>query len=110
MSARGPEAEALAEVDPYVIGERRLMLAIVLEALNDAAGTPRAATRAAEKEVHKQRARSWFEAGGEDFRLVCQMAGLEPSRFQADALAFIASGKPMPGKRIIMPVKRAEAA
>lgn len=41
----------------------------------------------AERLAERENARSWFRDGGEDFSLVCSLAGLEPDAVRERALA-----------------------
>jgi hypothetical protein len=71
--------------------ERQLWAAVILQALDDAAGkieyfggTKEAAER--HKRLVRRRARDWFHYGGKDFKEVCALADMDPDWIRANAL------------------------
>jgi hypothetical protein len=71
--------------------DRQLWAAVIMQALDDAAGkieyyggNKAAAER--HKRLVRRRARDWFINGGRDFKEVCALAGMEPDWVRANAL------------------------
>lgn len=64
--------------------EQRLFVGVIVNAAQEAAGNAAAGERA-----EQQDARAWFAEGGEDFGMVCELAGLEPRDVQARVLAYL---------------------
>lgn len=56
------------------MSERRLWVAVLLMAINDAAYEGEGGSSLREKEI----ADDWFRTGGNGFRFVCSMVGLDP--------------------------------
>jgi hypothetical protein len=82
---------AFDERTSYTTPERRLMLAIIIAAINDALGCSPANDHVGERERERAIARRWLEGSSRDFREVCYLAGLEPETVSRAALAFIAA-------------------
>lgn len=76
--------------------ERRLMLAVLLTAILDAAGENTATTKRRERNVVRGTALGWIKDAGPDFRAVCELASLDPLHVRRAALDFIASDRPAP--------------
>lgn len=75
--------------------EQNLWLAVLLRVLDDASGflaDPDANRR--DRRRIMAAARLWFERGERDFKDVCLMAGCDPSRARAGALAWIVHKRP----------------
>jgi hypothetical protein len=79
--------------------ERRLVLAIILNAIADATGC--GSTRSYQNTMDRDRrtALQWFEDAGQDFQHICLLAGFEPSNVRRAALEFIASGERLPNRQ-----------
>lgn len=73
--------------------EQRLFRAVICEAIRDAISVP--TERPDNRDVVKSRARTWFERGGADFRMVCEAAGLNPDHVRTEMLAFFAGQRPV---------------
>lgn len=58
------------------MSERDLWATVLLKAINDATYEGKADSLLREKEI----ADGWFRTGGDRFRFVCSMAGLDPGR------------------------------
>lgn len=76
--------------------ERRLMQAIILNAIGDATGRKSDCRRPNQVENDRRDAIRWFAEAGFDFRRVCEFAGMHPDMVRRLALDFIASAEPMP--------------
>jgi hypothetical protein len=76
--------------------ERRLMQAVILNAIGDATGRKGDTRRPYHVEKDKREAIRWIAEAGPDFQRVCELAGMSPDMVRARALAFIASADPMP--------------
>lgn len=77
------------EATPEISPERRLMLAIIIAAINDALGCSAVNDRDDQRDHERQRAKRWFEDGGSYFRKICCLAGLEPSDVRTAVLAYL---------------------
>lgn len=82
--------------DPVIPGERRLMLAVLLTAIMDAAGENTGTTTRRERDLVRGTALGWIRDGGEDFETVCDLAGVEPRQVRRAAFDFIAGDKEIP--------------
>lgn len=82
--------------DVSTIPERRLMQAVILNAIADACGRCGDGRRPAQVATDRRIAIRWFKEVGPDYRGVCELAGLHPETVSKFALAFIASGEPFP--------------
>lgn len=76
--------------------ERRLMQAVLIQAIRDAMGKASDQRIRDHKELNQQRALEWFEEAGASFRHVCELAGHDADSVRDSVLAFIASEKPFP--------------
>ncbi|WP_145916920.1 hypothetical protein [Erythrobacter sp. QSSC1-22B] len=76
--------------------ERRLMQAIILNAIGDATGRKSDCRRPNQVANDQRDALRWFAEAGPDFRRVCEFAGMHPDVVRRLALDFIASAEPMP--------------
>lgn len=76
--------------------ERRLMQAVILNAIGDATGRKSDNRRPNHVELDRRDAIRWFTEAGADFRDVCEIAGIHPDTVAMLALAFIESKEPMP--------------
>ena len=94
MSASIPASDFYAEHD--ATPERRLMLAVLLTAIVDAAGGNSGTTVARTRDLVRGTALGWIKEGGEDFQIVCDLAGLDPCHVRRAALEFIASNRELP--------------
>lgn len=94
MSASFPASDFYADDD--ATPERRLMLAVLLTAILDAAGKNTGTTTPRTRSVARGTALGWIKDAGSDFRVVCELAGLDPMHVRRAALEFIESGKPIP--------------
>lgn len=65
-----------------MVGFRKLWLSVIVLAWSDARGTPG---------PHRDNARAWFQRGSADFRLVCDLAGIEPEWLRDGALEALGS-------------------
>jgi hypothetical protein len=70
--------------------EQRLFRHILLNAVLDAIYGATSSTNRGELRRAREEAMRWLMDGGEDFRLVCECAGLEPSRARTAALSYVA--------------------
>jgi predicted DNA-binding transcriptional regulator AlpA len=85
--------------------DRQLWAAVIMQALDDAAGkieyyggNKAAAER--HKRLVRRRARDWFMHGGKDFKEVCALADMDPDWIRANALKKIEeAGEDGPTKR-----------
>jgi hypothetical protein len=94
MSAHLPMSDFYAEHD--ATPERRLMLAVLLTAILDAAGKNTGTTTPRTRNVARGTALGWIKDADPDFCAVCELAGLDPIHVRRAALDFIESGKPIP--------------
>lgn len=94
MSAPHPSSDfyAAREATP----ERRLMLAVLLTAILDAAGENTGTTAPRERNLVRGTALGWIKDASPDFRAVCELAGLDPLYVRRAALEFIASERSAP--------------
>lgn len=69
--------------------ERRLMIAIIIQAINEAVGYSGVTEPPAKRAQAKAAARNWFETNSEDFQQVCEFAGLHPETVRRSALRYI---------------------
>lgn len=79
----------------YTTPERRLMLAIVSNAIADALGSG-AINNPGERDKVRREALAWFRSGGPDYQTVCHLAGLDPVNTRRAVLRYVASGNPKP--------------
>ena len=66
-----------------------LWLSVIEQALKDAikcAGRPLSASHLGAEAIEQRKAYMWFEDAGEDFRLACHFAGLDPDYVRDHAL------------------------
>ena len=66
--------------------EQRLFVGVIVNAAQEAAGVPRIGH---ERRTIKESTRAWFSNGGDDFRIVCELAGLEPRDVRKRVLAYV---------------------
>ncbi len=85
--------------------ERRLMMAVLLTAILDAAGKSDG-TVFRNRDIVQASALGWIKDGGQDFLDVCHLAGVDPHHVRRRSLDFIDSGKPMPRMRRHSTAKR----
>lgn len=76
--------------DVSVSPEQRLFRHILLTAVLDAIYGATTSTNRGEAARGRQEAMRWLMNGNEDFRLVCECAGLQPTRTRQAALAYVA--------------------
>jgi hypothetical protein len=91
-----PPAHAFGAFDEqtsYATPERRLMLAVIANAVAEAIGK---ATDIRLRDKLRAEAFAWFWDAGPDFQDVCHLAGLDPAATRRAVLDFVASEKPMP--------------
>ena len=70
--------------------ERTLWLAVLDQALSDAYGTSAGRGVGGElSAVLKQHARAWFWGNGDDFKQVCDLAGIDPQTIRHKAIALM---------------------
>lgn len=67
--------------------EVKLWCAVLVRALKDALGLDQNCKRQAG--LHKRRAENWFYYGNEDFKMVCELAGLDPVTVQYRVLDYL---------------------
>ena len=81
------EAYAMIDfADGPISPEQRLFVGVIVNAAMEAAGASRPGNR--NRAVH-QSAHAWFEDDGDDFRQVCELAGLEPCAVRKRVLAYL---------------------
>lgn len=85
------EDESYAHASP----EQRLMMATITTAVADILGTG-PVSHPSERERLRREALAWIKGDSEDYRYVCQLAGLDPHQVRKCVLEFVASGKPLP--------------
>ena len=90
--------------------EQRLFVGVIVNAAQEAAGVHR---DGAEQRTVRQSARAWFSNAGDDFRTVCELAGLEPAEVRERVLAYVEGVERDPGalvkiKRSNMPPRHQE--
>lgn len=83
-------------IDENALPERRLMQAVILNAIADASGRGNGSRRPMQAAADRRIALRWFIDAGPDYQRICEFAGLHPETVRKYALAFIASGKPLP--------------
>jgi len=76
--------------------ERRLMLAVLLTAIVDAAGENTGTTTPRTRNVVRGTALGWIKDASPDFHAVCELAGLDPLYVRRAALDFVASERAAP--------------
>ena len=83
--------------DAAVAAELSLWRGVIAQALEDAGGSPGALNgwdwRRGGADRLVAAARRWFREDGDDFRLVCELAGLEPGPVRRLALSQIEAGE-----------------
>lgn len=84
-------AQAFDESTDNASPERRLMMGIILTAINDATGHSAVNDTPDQRVQSKHQARHWFERHGDDFQTVCILAGFDPEKVRRAALVFIAA-------------------
>jgi hypothetical protein len=97
--------------DREIPPEQRLFRAVIANAAQEAAGIVRNYSAGPQRERIKQNSRTWFEHPSDDFRLICDLAGLPARDVRDRVLDYIkrveanpankAGGKPrgpVPGK------------
>lgn len=94
MSAQHPASDFYVEHD--ATPERRLMLAVLLTAILDAAGGNTGTTTPRERNAVRGTALGWIKDASSDFHAVCEIAGLDPAHVRHAALEFIASERTAP--------------
>lgn len=72
--------------------ERRLMLAILITAIMDATGQS-CCNRAVDRERNRILALAWFRDASDDFRTVCDLAGMDPDYVRRAVLQYVAAGR-----------------
>ncbi len=87
----------------FVRGEVSMWRAVIHVALLDAVGLGPSAPSETERRRVRDEARDWFRRAGRDFRIVCDLALLEPELVQEHALRLIenegAALQQMPARR-----------
>jgi hypothetical protein len=78
--------------------ERQLWCAVIIHTLYEAAGRVAYAERGEHEQVRRD-AVAWFQEAGEDFGVVCDMAGFQPAAIRDNALRVISCGR-LPRMRI----------
>jgi hypothetical protein len=89
-----PPKERMGHADP----ERQLWCAVIIHTLYEASGRIAYAERGEHERV-RQEAVAWFQEAGEDFDVVCDMAGFPPAAVRDNALRVIRCGR-LPRMRI----------
>jgi hypothetical protein len=79
-------AEAEAMNTGAISPEQRLFVGVIANAAQEAAGVGRTGD---EHRTIKQSAHAWFSNNGDDFRTVCELAGLEPCEVRKRVLAYL---------------------
>ena len=69
--------------------EQRLFVGVIANAVMEASGNNIASDQGPRLERTAQSARAWFVNGGEDFHMVCTLAGLEPKMTRDRVLAYL---------------------
>jgi hypothetical protein len=83
----------------YITGEHRLMMAVIVTAVNDALGISPSTESDDARDREQRIARRWFEDNGADYQAVCHHAGLEPASLRTAVLAFIAERDGLPRRQ-----------
>ena len=78
--------DPVATVPSAISPEQRLFLGVIVNAAIEAAGGRRVGDT---RRTIQQSARAWFVNGGDDFALVCTLAGLEPWTTRDRVLAYV---------------------
>jgi hypothetical protein len=99
----GPEAgmtddDLLAggKADAHTSPEQRLAIAVIVAAVADASGRKGVNESASSRALNRSAAIAWFRDGGDDFKEICALAGLEPSFVRDQVLAYLSNGDRLP--------------
>lgn len=80
-------------IDPLDKGETALWRAVIAWAIEDACGYGHGLS-GTYRDLATDAARAWFEGAGKDFRLVCDLAGLDAQAVRVRATAEFESAAP----------------
>jgi hypothetical protein len=76
------------EADRFTRGEQAMWRAVILQALTDAASE----SQKYEARLEREKARRWLLAAGDDFVMVCDLAGFDPMRVKRHVRRALAGG------------------
>lgn len=91
-------AHAFSERNRYTTPEKRLGMAIIINAIVEAMGHGAGNDSPSKRADARDTALQWFSDADEDFEAVCDMADLNPAAVQAAALSYISEGKRLPNR------------
>jgi len=89
---------AFDERNSYTTPEKRLGMAIIINAIAEAMGHGAGNDSPAKRVSARDTALQWFSDADEDFEAVCDMADLNPGAVQTAALTYINGGKRLPNR------------
>lgn len=89
---------AYDERNGYTTPEKRLGMAIILNAIAEAMGHGAGNDSPSRRDDARDTALQWFSDADEDFEAICDMADLNPKAVQTAAMAYISDGRRLPNR------------